>query len=341
MRPSNGRWGSGRTILASTWASTLGRVSVYMCMSKYSKEYRVLPREHSTWPSSAPKERSSGRGSRKARPSIRAFWSSAAKKKSFSGIEGDGGRIVVVVGPNALCAVSSTLFALRYCSTRPLGRMAGDYQHLSDLYSQSLFSFSTNSPLSLSDPYTYTSPTYDDQQQQPQHRPHPERYSSPPFLAPPSSSPPPRENKPSESYLAFSLIPSTTLPSPTRKLLVLDLNGTLLLRNPRPPRSARGHYHPHPAPRRVMPRPYLPALRSYFFAPPTRAWLDVMVWSSAQPHSVDDMILHTFGNDRAELIAVWARDTLGLAKDHYRAFLLPFPKSIFIFQMIEIFSSSV
>ncbi|KAH9010217.1 hypothetical protein EDB84DRAFT_1280001 [Lactarius hengduanensis] len=152
-------------------------------------------------------------------------------------------------------------------------------------------------------------------------------YSSPPFVAPPSAPdlprsspsppPPPLESTPSESYLAFSSIPSTTLPSPTRKLIVLDLNGTLLLRSPRPPRSARGQHHLGPAPRRVMPRPYFPALRSYFFAPSTRAWLDVMVWSSAQPHSVDDMLLHTFGHDRSGFVAVWARDTLGLAEDHY------------------------
>ncbi|KAH9013649.1 hypothetical protein EDB83DRAFT_2299667 [Lactarius deliciosus] len=153
-------------------------------------------------------------------------------------------------------------------------------------------------------------------------------HSSPPFVAPPSvpnlprsspspPPPPPLESTPSESYLALSSMPSMTLSSPTRKLIVLDLNGTLLLRSPRPPRSARGQPHLGPAPRRVMPRPYLPALRSYFFAPSTRAWLDVMVWSSAQPHSVDDMLLHTFGHDRSGFVAVWARDTLGLAEDHY------------------------
>ncbi|KAI0296740.1 hypothetical protein B0F90DRAFT_1636021 [Multifurca ochricompacta] len=42
-----------------------------------------------------------------------------------------------------------------------------------------------------------------------------------------------------------------------------------------------------------------------------------MVWSSAQPHSVDDMVHHAFGNDRDRLVAIWARDTLGLAEDLY------------------------
>ncbi|KAH9059658.1 hypothetical protein EDB87DRAFT_1684509 [Lactarius vividus] len=217
------------------------------------------------------------------------------------------------------------------------------YQHLPDYYSQSLFFFGTNATLNVGDPYAFNF-TYnqhydgdDGNQHQRQRRPVQSAmrsttstpHSSPPFVVPPSAPdlprsspsppPPPLESTPtpSESYIALSSIPSTTLSSPTRKLVVLDLNGTLLLRSPRPPRSARGQHHLGPAPRRVMPRPYLPALRSYFFAPSTRAWLDVMVWSSAQPHSVDDMLLHTFGHDRSGFVAVWARDTLGLAEDHY------------------------
>ena len=140
----------------------------------------------------------------------------------------------------------------------------------------------------------------------------------------PSTSP---ENTPSESYLTLANVPSKTLSSPTRKLLVLDLNGTLLLRSPRasrPPRSVRGRHNLGPTPRSVMRRPYLSALCSYFFAPLTRTWLDVMVWSSAQPHNVNDMIWHTFGKDRTKLVAVWARDTLVFAED-YRASLLSFP----------------
>ncbi|KAH9985226.1 hypothetical protein BJV77DRAFT_965676 [Russula vinacea] len=132
---------------------------------------------------------------------------------------------------------------------------------------------------------------------------------------PPPSPPPP--TRPSPSYLEFASMPSITSSEPTRKLLVLDLNGTLLLRSPRPPKSSRSKYQPHPAPRRVMRRPYLTALRAYLFAPQTRAWLDVMVWSSAQPHSVEDMVLHALGDDRERLVALWARDTFGLTEDHY------------------------
>ncbi|KAI0034821.1 hypothetical protein K488DRAFT_44651 [Vararia minispora EC-137] len=44
-----------------------------------------------------------------------------------------------------------------------------------------------------------------------------------------------------------------------------------------------------------------------------------MVWSSAQPHSVDDMVHHAFGDDRIHLVAVWARDTLGLTDEQYHS----------------------
>ncbi|MCQ8780244.1 hypothetical protein NQU49_26975, partial [Escherichia coli] len=78
--------------------------------------------------------------------------------------------------------------------------------------------------------------------------------------------------------------------------------------------------------------PYAPAFRAYLFAPATREWLDVMVWSSAQPHSVRGMVERVFGEDvyaeatgdvrggeRPRLLAIWARDTLGLSESHYRA----------------------
>ena len=65
-----------------------------------------------------------------------------------------------------------------------------------------------------------------------------------------------------------------------------------------------------------------------------------MVWSSAQPHSVDDMVAKCFdveregamrmeGEDgdrrkgRDNLVAVWARDTLGLTQAEYSKFSSP------------------
>jgi hypothetical protein len=150
--------------------------------------------------------------------------------------------------------------------------------------------------------------------------------SSPPrpSLAPPHSddyskqSPP---DGPSPSYLELMSTPSKTLSEPTHKLLILNLNGTPLLRSPRAPRSYRGRRHP--APCCVMPRAYLTASRAYLFAPRTCAWLNVMVRSSAQLHSVEDMMLDTFGRDRDNFLAIYARDTLGLTEDHYRASSFP------------------
>jgi hypothetical protein len=212
----------------------------------------------------------------------------------------------------------------------------GNYyqSRLEQYYSQSLF-----------DPYATDSYYYDRDDRPPAHTT-PE-YPRPPLLPsgpsslplephflsrsspsppPPPAAPPPARSSASSSYLDFASKPSKALLEPTRKLLILDLNGTLLLRSPRPLKSYRGqHQQSHPAPRHVMPRPYLTALRAYLFAPQTRDWLDVMVWSSAQPHSVDDMVLHALGDDREWLVAIWARDTLGLAGDHYRASFLPSP----------------
>ncbi|KAG6884177.1 hypothetical protein C0992_006819 [Termitomyces sp. T32_za158] len=47
------------------------------------------------------------------------------------------------------------------------------------------------------------------------------------------------------------------------------------------------------------------------------AWLDTMVWSSVQPHSIADMVNRCFGYTQHELLAVWARDTLSLKDKDY------------------------
>ncbi|KAJ7097638.1 hypothetical protein C8R44DRAFT_811839 [Mycena epipterygia] len=96
-----------------------------------------------------------------------------------------------------------------------------------------------------------------------------------------------------------------------RKLLILDLNGTLLLRSKR---SRSGPSAPYLGTRSriVHPRPYLTSFREYIFHPSTMVWLDTMVWSSAQPPSVADMVNHCFGDQQRKFLAIWARDTLGL-----------------------------
>jgi hypothetical protein len=138
---------------------------------------------------------------------------------------------------------------------------------------------------------------------------------------------PPPTQSPSPDYLATSDESSAPIsdPSSSRKLLILDLNGTLLHRSPHVPKGRVKKPEEHVVPqnpplprlRPVHPRPYMPSFRSYVFHPQTKAWLDVMIWSSAQPHSVTDMVHKCFGDQKDQLAAVWARDTLGLATEHY------------------------
>ena len=136
---------------------------------------------------------------------------------------------------------------------------------------------------------------------------------------------------PTESYLKQSLEPSLPLTDPTalRKLLVLDLNGTILLRGPysvvRPPPlpypECTSRPKPLPSPRAIYQRPYLSSFRDYIFHPTTRQWLDTMIWSSAQSHSVNDMVHKCFGTNRRIFKAIWSRGTLGLNNDEYREYI--------------------
>jgi hypothetical protein len=135
---------------------------------------------------------------------------------------------------------------------------------------------------------------------------------------------PPSPQGPSLEYIETSDDPSKSLTDPTssRKLLVLDLNGTLLHRSPHASKNAPRYPIPgqagfQPRLRSVHPRPYLPSFKSYVFHPSNKEWLDVMVWSSAQPHSVHDMVDKCFHDEKHHFAAVWARDTLGLPQRLY------------------------
>jgi hypothetical protein len=338
IKPSNGRCGSGRTIFASTCASTLVTSKGHDCFRGvgYATVFCLGNTRR-------------GRARRRRRASVAAPRGSRVRRDGGPGRGrkrrslslGLKAMVVASVGPSGpgplMKASVRSIGSLSLSRLRWPG-MAFFFNHQSLLeyyYARGLFA-----PLPLFTPAEYHDETHIPYYHYPQipHDPYPSHgssfsslpsSSSPPHghsqstaprarpTTPPPSPPPP--TRPSPSYLEFSSTPSITSSEPTRKLLVLDLNGTLLLRSPRPPKSSRGKYQPHPAPRRVMRRPYLTALRAYLFAPQTRAWLDVMVWSSAQPHSVEDMVLHALGDDRERLIALWARDTLGLPEDHYRA----------------------
>lgn len=112
------------------------------------------------------------------------------------------------------------------------------------------------------------------------------------------------------------------------RLLVLDLNGTLIYRNKHSGNS-----------RTSYPRPYLGNFLDYLLGADDRAegskWR-VFVWSSAQPHNVRGMLESTFDPDQIEglwdetglarpgvqdvkgrILGVWARDEMGLSAQQY------------------------
>lgn len=134
---------------------------------------------------------------------------------------------------------------------------------------------------------------------------------------------PPPVQTPTPDYIELaSQAPSQLCgePSSSRKLLILDLNGTLLHRAaPHGPRKDKRTNQGKPLPRLrpVHARPYMPSFRNFLFAPQTKKWLDAMIWSSAQPYSVEDMVDKTFGKSKSALVAIWARDTLGLTNEQY------------------------
>lgn len=138
----------------------------------------------------------------------------------------------------------------------------------------------------------------------------------------PSPGPPlTRRTNPTKEYIEISHQPPSHLldPATSRKLIVLDLNGSLVLRGAHTGRApGRAFDNPtQPRLRPVHPRPYLKTFTTYLLHDQTKKWLDTMVWSSAQPHSVHDMVGKAFLQRKDELTAVWARDTLGLTTEEY------------------------
>ncbi|KAI9661921.1 MAG: hypothetical protein M1821_009161 [Bathelium mastoideum] len=106
---------------------------------------------------------------------------------------------------------------------------------------------------------------------------------------------------PSAQYLAFARARSNRLDRPQRLLVIIDLNGTLLFR---PDRRQ---------PRDFIARPKVTEFFQYLFANHA-----VMVWSSARPPNVKSMCERLFTPDQAkQLVATWARDTLGLSSQQY------------------------
>jgi len=92
---------------------------------------------------------------------------------------------------------------------------------------------------------------------------------------------------------------------------VLDLNGTLVLRS----RSGSTVFH----------RPYLRTFLRYLSVASSDpkisglSVIDLVVWSSARPHSVEKMVKEIFGPS-SSLLAIWDRTHLGLSEEEYCAY---------------------
>jgi hypothetical protein len=105
--------------------------------------------------------------------------------------------------------------------------------------------------------------------------------------------------EPSQIYMSISAMEPQVSNVPQHLLLVIDLNGTLLFR---PNRNSPQHFIERPSAQHFL---------NYALAN-----FSVMIWSSAQPGNVDHMCNKLFPQDsRQRLIAVWARDRLGLSKE--------------------------
>ena len=117
--------------------------------------------------------------------------------------------------------------------------------------------------------------------------------------------------QPTQDYILTASLPPYRLDQPTTKLLILDLNGTLLYR-PRNPQKDRS-LDMRQSSRQPILRPHLAEFISYILRN-----FKVMFWSSATPRNVKSMIeAATTPEQRNQVIATWGRDTLGLSEEDY------------------------
>jgi hypothetical protein len=128
-------------------------------------------------------------------------------------------------------------------------------------------------------------------------------YMRSPQLTPPGGNPRlyllPRP-KPSASYLEQAQRPPRRLSSPKKLLIVLDLNGTLLVR------SNRGSNY--------TPRPHVDEFLAYCLEHHA-----LIVWSSARLQNVTAMVAQLFtAEQRAKLVEIWSRSDLRLGR-HFDA----------------------
>ncbi|KAG0282269.1 hypothetical protein BGZ96_000646 [Linnemannia gamsii] len=119
------------------------------------------------------------------------------------------------------------------------------------------------------------------------------------------------------SYTLIALQDPVAITKPRTLLVVLDLNGTLFYR-------AKNNK------RNVTPRPHLQAFLDFIFE-----HCKVMVWSSAQPHSVDAMLSCGFGNRVPKLDRVWTRKDFRLSEHDYNKKVLTIKDLEFIWDDIK------
>lgn len=170
-------------------------------------------------------------------------------------------------------------------------------------------------------------PSQPQHQQSTRHKPLPKPDRSETFSIYPSPQPLSIPG-PSQDYILNASLPPFRTPDPARKLLVLDLNGTLLHR-PRNPQRER-NADMRKASKHPILRPYLHDFMSYVFS-----HFSVMFWSSAKPHNVEAMIkAATSPEQREQIVGIWDRDRFGLSAEAYNA------KSVTIKDLELVFGSS-
>ena len=106
--------------------------------------------------------------------------------------------------------------------------------------------------------------------------------------------------EPTSDYLSRASNIPTHLPEPQHLLIVLDLNGTLLIRS-----RGRKTYHPRPGL-----QPFLDYCLANHY---------LLIWSSATPGNVQGVCATLFTPaQRSLLLGEWGRDTFGLTHGQYR-----------------------
>ncbi|KAF9282589.1 hypothetical protein BGZ68_005865 [Mortierella alpina] len=119
------------------------------------------------------------------------------------------------------------------------------------------------------------------------------------------------------SYTTVAAKTPVTLKEPRKLLVILDLNGTLFYRNKANRRS-------------VTARPHLGKFLDFLFE-----HCRVMVWSSAQPHSVKAMLSLGFGDRVSRLDRVWSRDHFRLPAVDYARKVLTIKDLEYVWEGIE------